>query len=200
MLAAEWLAANKGLGGLSAREIATRAKLRNNVSVQYHFGSIAGLLHELIQMRMAQLDTIRSEMIAAVSKKGDGCDLPTLVDLICLPHLALARKEGGHPTYAAFLCQYLASVYPAGFDWVMREQNPLLPALNWTFQQLRALLPDLPRDIFDRRMTSSSLLFLNVIQGLSPEALLDERLAETSPVVRDALRQSVAVLQAPTGP
>jgi AcrR family transcriptional regulator len=200
MLAAEWLAATKGLGGLSAREIATEAKLKNNVSVQYHFGSTRDLLRELVQMRMAQLDSIRSDMIAKLQESGDECDVRALVDIICLPHLVLARREGGRATYAAFLCQYLPSANPAGFDWVMGGSDPKLPALNWIFARLQERLPTLPAEIFNRRMTSASLLFLNVVQGLPPEALSDERLVETSVVVQDALRQSTAVLLAPTGP
>ena len=200
MLAAEWLAATKGLGGLSAREIATEAKLKNNVSVQYHFGSIKALLRELVQMRMTQLDDIRWDMIAKFQGSGGDCGVHTLVDIICLPHLILARREDGCATYAAFLCQYLPSANPAGFDWVMGGSDPRLPALNWIFARLQECLPSLPAEIFNRRMTSATLLFLNVVQGLPQEALSDERLVETSAVVQDALRQSTAVLLAPTGP
>ena len=59
MLAAEEQAAAEGLGGLSARRISEKAGQRNNMSVQYHFGSIEGLLDALLRYRTMQLDAIR---------------------------------------------------------------------------------------------------------------------------------------------
>lgn len=196
LFAAEHLSATQGLGGLSAREIATKAKLRNNVSVQYHFGSIPNLLRELVQFRMTELDAIRAEMIAATGQI-ENCGIAQCVDFLCLPHLRLAKRNGGRPYYAAFLCQYLPSAYPAGFDWMMHGEDRTLPSLNQIFDQIKKQLPPLPTEIFQRRLTNSTLLFLNVIQGLTVKDLSEERLVERSVIVQDALRQSAAVLTVP---
>lgn len=198
MLVAEELAATRGLGGLSARDIAKKARLRNNVSVQYHFGSVEVMLRSLVQLRMKQLDEIRAEMLESGARRALHLSVGALVRMLCWPHVILARREGGRATYAAFLCQYLPTEYPAGFDWVMHSPDPELPALNCILGALHERLPDFPAEIFHRRVTNASLLFLNVIQGLPPKAFLDPERLEGDAIVQDALRQSTAVILAPT--
>lgn len=189
IIAAEALVAARGIGGVSAREVAKAANLRNNCSVQYHFGSMEELFQEVVRYRMAQLDELRGAMMA---RHGDAetADLKTLVRWVCIPHLAIQGCG-----YAAFLCQYLPAHHPAGFTWLMRDPVGDMPMIRRILTLLRRAVPGLPLDIFDRRITSATLLFLNTLQGLIRECG-EEDLAENQ-ILADALRQAVAVMRAP---
>lgn len=196
MCAAEALIAMRGIGGVSAREIAKAANLRNNCSVQYHFGSMEGLLDEIVLFRMRQLDEVRAEMIEAKDFPRENPGLLDLMKVICLAHLEIRAADNRH-NYAAFLCQYLPIYHPTGFKWLMRSSVPQLPAIGWAIKEIRhALHRQLSPDMLDRRLTSASLLFLNVMQGFSREVQSGSPISADHDVIRDALRQSVAVLRA----
>ena len=75
-----------------------------------------------------------------------------------------------------------------------------LPALGRVLKQMRAMLPDIPLEVYERRITSANLLFLNTCRGLAPDKPENEQFIARNPVVRDAFRQSVAALTAPYEP
>lgn len=195
--AAEMLLAKRGIGGVSAREIAKAADLRNNCSVQYHFGSMDELFEEIVRFRMKQLDKIRTTMIESEDFPRDNPGLLDLMKVICLAHLEIKGADGTH-SYAAFMCQYLPIYNPMGFQWLKRGSEPELQAIRWTIERIRAILSHLSPAMFDRRLTSASLLFLNITQGFSREAAAGFSISVNQEIIRDALRQSVAVLCAPT--
>lgn len=197
--AGEWLLARRGIGAVSAREIAKRAQLRNNYSVAYHFGSVDGLIRSIVRSRVLQLETIRQPMIDCANEAGRG-SLRFWLECLLLPHIQ-ARDEEGFHAYASILCQYLPIYYPKGFPWRYDAEGDAVPAVEGkptpAFDEiiagLRRCIPDLPIDIFDRRLTNASLLFLNVLVGLSRDDAL-EALGSEHPLIRDALRQAMSVL------
>jgi len=191
ILAAEGLFATRGIRSVSAREIVKAANMRYNCSVTYHFESMDGLIRSIVRYRVIQLEKIRSVMIQA-----DGIDrakdLTFWVECLLLPHLQVRSEDGFH-AYAAILCQYLPLHYPKGFPWRQLEPDDVMPAFDEILLALRTSISHLPRDIFDRRLTNASLLFLNVLVGLSRDETL-EALGSEHPLIRDAIRQSVDVL------
>lgn len=191
--AAEGLVAIHGLAGVSAREIARRSGMKNNVVVQYHFHSIDQLYDEVVKFRMAQLEAIR--MSQTIVRDLDAFDLDELVALVCLPHLQIRDADGRYP-YATFLCHYLPERRPEGFEWVMEEGDSFTPVMQKIIRCIRGKLPRLPDMIFNRRMTSSTLLFLNILRGFSHQGHAVDDLPH-HPLIVDAMRQSVAVLSAP---
>ena len=68
--AAERLIAERGLGALSLREVATTAGQRNHSAVQYHFGSRAGLVEAVFDTRMTPIDARRAEMLVGLERSG----------------------------------------------------------------------------------------------------------------------------------
>lgn len=70
------------------------------------------------------------------------------------------------------------------------------PAFNRIIKGLRSCVPNLPSDIFDRRLTNASLLHLNVVLvDRSGETPLDATGSDHY-LIKDAIRQSIAVLTA----
>lgn len=194
ILAAEELFARDGIRSVSGREIVKAANMRYSCSITYHFESMDGLIRSIVRYRVVQLEKIRSEMIPSNGADRTG-DLTFWMECLLLPHLQVRSKDGFH-AYASILCQYLPLHYPKGFPWRRQEADDVMPAFDEILSSLRNCISHLPSDIFDRRLTNASLLFLNVLVGLSRDDSL-ESLGSEHPLIKDAIRQSVSVLMTP---
>lgn len=193
ILAAESLVAVHGLAGVSAREIARQSGMKNNVVVQYHFQTIDHLFDAIVMFRMAQLEGIRRNQAKTISSSDlERLSLDQLMALVCLPHLDLRDGDGRYP-YAVFLCHYLPERRPLGFEWVMEAGESITPLMQKIVRLIRQKLPDLPDMIFNRRMTNATLVFLNVLRGISNEQQAFSDLSH-HPLIIDGMRQSVSVL------
>ena len=196
ILAAESLFAQQGIGGVSAREIASAAGLRNNVSVQYHFGSMGGLLGSIVRFRMGQLEINRTKLLKEAAEAEKLNDLATLLNILCLPHIAITDDRGHHP-YAAFMAQYLPRYHPAGFSWIMDKIDPTLPGLVRLLSLFRERLPYLPNEVLYRRLTSATLHFLNVLIAHDVERSIMMQEAKVALMLQDCMSQIVAAIAIP---
>lgn len=91
--AAERLYAERGLDGVSLREITEAAGQRNNAAVHYHFGGRDGLVRALFDHRYAQLESRRAAMLAELDAEGPSEDLHALVRVLVAPF----AEEGDSP-------------------------------------------------------------------------------------------------------
>lgn len=82
---AERLYAERGLDGVSLREITGVAGQRNNAAVHYHFGGRDGLLRALFEQRYGKLQDRRAAMLADLDAEGKGNDLRSLVRVLVAP-------------------------------------------------------------------------------------------------------------------
>jgi len=109
---AERLLGEKGIEGASMRQIAVEAGQGNNSVIQYHFGSKAGLMREIIERRVAGFEPRREELLAAA---GDN-DIQGLLKVLFLPIAELTDDHGRH-AYARFIMHFLSSFrYQAGTE------------------------------------------------------------------------------------
>jgi AcrR family transcriptional regulator len=83
--AAERLYAERGLDGVSLREITEAAGQRNNAAVHYHFGGRDGLVQALFDRRYAQLESRRAAMLSELDAEGRSDDLHALVRVLVAP-------------------------------------------------------------------------------------------------------------------
>jgi len=90
ILAAEELFADRGIEGVSLREVSLVAGQANNAAVQYHFKTREGLVAAIFAYRVAQMDRIRTEMLHRLFEAGEDRDLRSLLCVLLLPHLELA--------------------------------------------------------------------------------------------------------------
>jgi AcrR family transcriptional regulator len=91
--AAERLYAERGLDGVSLREITEAAGQRNNAAVHYHFGGRDGLVRALFEHRYVRLEERRAAMLAKYDADGCGMDLECLVRVLVAP---FAEESDGH--------------------------------------------------------------------------------------------------------
>jgi AcrR family transcriptional regulator len=102
--AAERLYAERGVDGVSLREITEAAGQRNNAAVHYHFGGRDELVRALFERRYAQLEARRAEMLADLDAAGRGDDIPSLVRVLVAP-FAEAGERGDEGTWVRFVAR-----------------------------------------------------------------------------------------------
>ena len=104
LAAAERLYAERGVDGVSLREITEAAGQRNNAAVHYHFGGRDELVRELFELRYAQLEARRAEMLAELDDAGRGADVEALVRVLVAP-FAEAADQGAEGTWVRFVAR-----------------------------------------------------------------------------------------------
>src|SRR5579859_8170892 len=151
---AERLLGEKGIEGASMRQIAAEAGQGNNSVVQYHFGSKAGLMREIIERRVAGFEARREELLAAAR---DG-DIQSLLEVLFLPIAELTDDRGQH-TYARFIMHFLSSFrYQAGTEHPGWKPES---AASRAATRLAEQLPFLARADFERRIDHLGGMFFN---------------------------------------
>ncbi|HET6525154.1 TetR/AcrR family transcriptional regulator [Sphingopyxis sp.] len=191
LIAAERLFAQRGIEGTSLREISAAAGLANTSSVQYHFGGKDELLQGLFTHRMLQMEARRGAMLERAEDGGLLDDMRTLMDIICLPHIDLADRDGRY-CYAEFLAQYLLRYRPPVGPIADPPELPAPVNLYRVQQLIRARLDHLPEDVIVRRLIVAVLGFLAVLinhksfeQGAGPG--LDVALSDTLEQIASAM-------------
>jgi AcrR family transcriptional regulator len=91
--AAERLYAERGINGVSLREITEAAGQRNNAAVHYHFGGRDGLVRALFEHRYARLEARHAVVLAELDAAGRGHELQPLVRALVAP---FAEEVDGH--------------------------------------------------------------------------------------------------------
>jgi AcrR family transcriptional regulator len=136
--AAERLLAERGLDGVSLRQIGAAAGNGNNSAVQYHFGSKDRLVRAIFEYRLPHLHERRRILIA--QRRPD--DLRSWVECYVLPILEQGEQPDSHYlTFVAMLQQHgrreIFEHLPEEFQASTREFRT----------RVAALLPHLPEPL-----------------------------------------------------
>jgi AcrR family transcriptional regulator len=99
VLTAERLFAERGIDGVSLRQIAAEAGSANNSAVRYHFGTKTGLITAIFEHRLPQILTQRELMVSRCDKE----DLRARLEAQMLPVLAMAEAPDNR--YVSFVEQ-----------------------------------------------------------------------------------------------
>ncbi len=167
---AERLFAERGVHGVSLREIGAEAGQRNTGAVRYHFGSKEQLVNAVFEYRMVPINARREATLAELDAAGRGDELRGLVGAFLYP-LAQMLGERGRPSWYLRFCIHAAYL----------EGTP-------------------PTDLSGQPWTSgvatvqTRLLRLLAAAGV-PEALRDERWALFSGHLTHALADRELLLQ-----
>ena len=144
---AERLFAERGIHGVSMREIGLAAGQRNNGVTQYHFGDKAGLVVAIFERRSADVNARRLALLGAAQSDGrDG--VRDLVEAFVVP---LAEQvEQGH-AYVRFLSRLQTD----GHRDLLLSAGPEVTSAYERIGRLlrRQHLNELPRDLFWNRWT-----------------------------------------------
>lgn len=100
----ERMFAERGVHGVSLREIGIAAEQRNNGVTQYHFGDKAGLIRAIFERRATIVNERRLELLAARERAGRS-DLHSLITAYVLP---LVEQVAAGTSYVPFLSRLQA--------------------------------------------------------------------------------------------
>ena len=144
---AERLFAERGIHGVSMREIGLSAGQRNNGATQYHFGDRVGLVVAVFERRAAEVNARRLVLLEAALSEGR-TEVGDLVEAFVVP---LAEQVAQQHAYVRFLSRLQTDghrdlLLPAG------------PKVSSAYEQIGRLLrrrhlQSLPRDLFWNRWT-----------------------------------------------
>jgi AcrR family transcriptional regulator len=144
---AERLFAEHGIEAVSLRQVALAAGQRNHSVVPYHFGSKDGLVTEIFELRMGDINDRRASLLASLEEQGRLGDREGLVEAFVIP-LAASLQADPVSHYARFIEQVLAGL-PLDFTDILEHPRngegpfPALEPLVRTYALLRDSLDHL---------------------------------------------------------
>jgi AcrR family transcriptional regulator len=161
ILAAERLFAERGIEGVSLRQVNQAANQKNISAAHYHFGSREGLVEAVLMYRLPQLDERRGALLRRATARRD---LRFYLEAFISPLIAelQPRPEGNY--YIRFMQQY--ERYVGNYEFARQ----ISPAGVEIYDGLERLLAYLPPDIRRLRI----LYLINMIHSVLATA--EERL------------------------
>ena len=118
MRAAEKLVAERGIENVSLREIVTTAGQKNESALQYHFGSLQGLIAALHASRDAQLQARREALLQDLLARHPQPSLPQICRIMVQPAFELARSRADFRRY----------VKAFGHEITLTDEHAIRPA------------------------------------------------------------------------
>ena len=146
MLTAERLFADRGLEGVSHRQIGAAAGNGNHSVVQYHFGSKHQLVRAIFEYRMPLLNERRRILMARRRPE----DLRSVVECYILPVLEQGEQKDSH--YLSFVAMLQQHGDPRLFDDTPSE---LQEATQGFRSQIGLLLTAIPEPLRSHRISEA---------------------------------------------
>lgn len=190
---AEELYGLRGLEGVSLRQISVAAGTGNNYAVQYHFGDAAGLIRQILERRMPDVERRRAQALSKAKAEGRLGDTRVLMDLLYRP-LIEHRNSRGERSYARLVLTLQSS--PGGLGYAGGLFH-LMPIAEHVLDLIAAKHPEVPPELLQERQRLISIMVLtSIFHRRAPFA--DERSDEA--LVDNALDMATAALLAPVSP
>lgn len=146
--AALQLFSERGVDGVTVREIAERAGQKNHGSVAYYFGSKEALVRAIVEDGARIIDDRRNAMLDELEADGRQPTIREAIDAIIYPSIDVAG-EGGEDSYLRFT-QILHLTHRELFESAVGTR------FNTGYQRclnlLRAQMPPMPRELVNQRL------------------------------------------------
>jgi AcrR family transcriptional regulator len=196
---AERLFAERGVNGVSLREIGAQAGQRNTAAARYHFGSKQALVDEIFRYRMEPINERRLAFLEALDAAGRGHELRGLVEAFLRP-LADVLGEPGRPSWYLRFCVQAGLLEGIATTDLAREE--WTRAVHIVRTRLLDLLGDIPGPLRAERWV---LLAGYVGQALAGRETLLQDQRSTTLTDRDVFLShlvdtAVALVSAPVSP
>jgi AcrR family transcriptional regulator len=198
--AARRLFAQRGIDGVSVRDIVSAAGQKNNGSLHYYFGSKDALVQELVRDGAVLIETRRKALLDALEAAGGPRNVREIIEILVWPSTNLEEEEG-EDTYIRFI-----TILQMG------HRDLFMAALekrwNSSYQRclahIRRLLPHIPEPILNQRLVFLTI-GLNAIMSARETSLEGGRARHhhfwTAPSALENLIDTLqAVLDQPPSP
>lgn len=148
ILAAERLFAERGLAGVSLREINVAAGQRNTSAAHYHFGSKEALVEAIFDFRRNEIGRRRDEILDRLEREGRATDMRALTQALVEPLAAELNAGEEESHYLPFLAHlFLQTPHEVG-DILRRHQGG---ESRWS-QAVAVAAPHVPREVLRTRL------------------------------------------------
>jgi AcrR family transcriptional regulator len=162
ILAAERLFAERGIDGVSLREINLAANQRNTSAAHYYFGSKEALIDAIFEFRRAEIGRRRDALLERMEADGHA-DPRMLAEALIVPIASDPRQgpsEGGR-YYLEFVAHVLVTTpFQAG---ALMRKHMQAASMRWGVMAMKSL-PDIPHGIL---MTRSLLMARHAVTSLA---------------------------------
>jgi AcrR family transcriptional regulator len=125
--AAERLFAERGVDGVSLREINRASGARNTIALQYHFDDRAGLVRAIFDKHQPDVESRRHALLDQYEAAGQP-DLRVLAGALVRPLAAKLADPDGGPAFLQIYAEVLSRP-PPSMDAVLRE-DPITSSVN----------------------------------------------------------------------
>lgn len=191
VLTAERLFAERGLDGVSLRQLGVAAGNGNNSAVQYHFGSKDRLIEAIFEYRLPRLHERRQMLIAERRPR----DLRSWVECYVLPILEQGEQAGSH--YLTFVGMLQHHGRRDVFERLSEEYQASTRAFR---EHVGALLPHMPEPLRTHRITQAMTFSVHAASDRERASANGEVVLPFAVHVRDLLDGLVGFLLAPVSP
>lgn len=185
ILVAERLFAEKGIGGVSVKEITQAAGARNESALHYHFGGLEHLIKEVFAKRYRDIEEARIARLAALSASKSGVKVEAVMAAAISPFFESCLKEDGR-LYARF-CVQLATDPRFEIAEIIGDigMTSLVTLRNLLVKRLR----NIPEEVLATRLRRAFIISLVLAADYSRQIELG-----SSPPVEEATREAAATL------
>lgn len=190
---AERLFANRGVYGVTIREITEAAGQRNVSALNYHFGSREGILDEILLKHGTPLDDERGALLARL---GEDATTRELIATLLVPYASRLRTPAGRD-YLRIVAQLTGRFA----TWhIATELTP--PNLRTVLALLEARRPEIPTPVRRERVVAMIMLMTTALaeraRAMSSRSRPKPELDEAT-FVANLADVLVGVLDAPLG-
>ena len=196
LLTAERLYAERGLDGVSMREIAREAQQKNNSALHYHFGSKEALIDAILRYRMREIDALRNDCLDRGELEGR-TDLRAAVEAIVRPRSRGLVASRPNNYYNRFLAA--AQMHP-DLDLAAHASAEAQSGFRRVYALLERALPQLPRAVLRQRyLTSIELITFSLadFERIKARKVRQSRRFDVSRAVENLIDMIVGALAAP---
>lgn len=140
------LFAERGVDGVTVREIATAAGQKNHGAVGYYFGSKEALVRQLVQDGAILIDRRRHTRLDALESAGGPTSVRDIVDVLIFPSFLAEGDEDEHyirfvvmlsMTHRELLMDALENRWNAGYQRCLDHLRNLMPPMPRVLQNQR---------------------------------------------------------------
>jgi AcrR family transcriptional regulator len=164
IVTAERLFAERGLEGVSLRELGVETGQRNTRVAQYHFGDKAGLIRAVFEYRLPAIDRRRRELLDKLERDGRTTDVRGLLEALMLPQV---EQMGPDNRYVGFLDR-LSHVSGPRHPYHGLDPNLTFGALRARDLLMRAV-PAVPRPLRTERFRLVTTFMVARLAALQAE-------------------------------
>jgi AcrR family transcriptional regulator len=190
--AAEDLFGQRGIAGISLREIGIAAGQRNNSAVVYHFEDKAGLILALLKERIGTAERTRRTRIEKTANL-EGLSASELLRHFWEPVLDIDADRGRH-NFARFLLAYQLDPIP-GYPGLADPEN--YPASTRILDALRAKFSHLDDVEFRYRLSLLAMMTWAAVSGQDNYVEHGNAGLKRDFSLNSAIRMAVAALMVP---